>query len=70
MQTILKYNNVITCVNIIAIVECLKASSRINYVYMALSQNKFTLPNLHIAIDLSKHKKILYSLCKGKKSMS
>ena len=70
MQTVLKYNNVITCVNIIAIVENLKASSRINYVYMASSQNKFTLPNLPITMNLSKYKKILYSLCKGKKSTS
>ena len=70
MQTVLKYNNVITCVNIIAIVENLKASSRINYVCMASSQNKFTLPNLPITMNLSKYKKILYSLCKGKKSTS
>ena len=61
MQTVLKYDNVIACTNVMAIVENLRTSSRINYVYMASSQSKFTLPNLPIAV------KILCSLCKSKK---
>jgi len=39
----------------------------INYVYMALSQNKFVQPNSSIAVNLSKCKKALYFLCKSKK---
>ena len=35
---------------------------------MALNLNKFVLSNLLIAVNLSKCEKILYFLCKGKKS--
>ena len=42
-------------------------SSRINYVCIALSQSKFILPNLFIAINFSKCKKVLCFLCKGEK---
>jgi len=42
--------------------------SRVNYAYMASSQNGFVLPDLPIAINLSKYKKALYSFCKGKKA--
>jgi len=34
---------------------------------MASSQNRFILPNLSIAVNLSKCEKALCSLCKGKK---
>ena len=43
-------------------------SSRVNYAYMASSQNRFVLPNSLIIMNLSKCKKILYFLCKGKKA--
>ena len=35
---------------------------------MALSQNKFVLPDLPIAVNLSKYKKTLCFLCKDKKA--
>jgi len=35
---------------------------------MALSQNRFVLPDLPITINLSKYEKTLCSLCKGKKA--
>ena len=40
---------------------------KINYICMASSQNRFILPNLPIAVNLSKCKKALCSLCKSKK---
>jgi len=42
--------------------------SRVNYIYMAFNQNKFVLPNLTITVNLSKCKKALCFLCKGKKA--
>jgi len=42
--------------------------SRVNYTYMAFNQNKFVLPNLTITVNLSKCKKALCFLCKGKKA--
>ncbi len=41
--------------------------SRVNYVYMASSQNGFVLSDLPIAVNLSKCEKALWSLCKSKK---
>jgi len=43
-------------------------SKKINYVYMALSQNKFVLLNLSIAVNLSKCEKTLCSPYKNKKA--
>jgi len=42
--------------------------SRVNYAYIASSQNRFVLPDLSIAMNLSKYERGLYSLCKGKKT--
>ena len=42
-------------------------SKKINYACIALSQNKFILPNLSIAMNLSKYKKVLCFLYKSKK---
>ena len=42
--------------------------SRVNYVYMASSQNGFVLSDLPIAVNLSKCEKALWSLCKSKKA--
>jgi len=42
--------------------------SQVNYVYMASSQNKFLLPDLPIAINFSKCKKVLCFLYKSKKA--
>ena len=41
--------------------------NKVNYVYMASSQNKFVLPDSSIVVNLSKYKKALCSLYKGKK---
>ena len=40
----------------------------INYIYIALSQKIFVLPNLLITVNLSKCEKALYFLCKSKKA--
>ena len=40
---------------------------KINYIYIALNQNKFVLSNLSIAVNLSKYKKISCFLYKSKK---
>ena len=42
-------------------------SSRVNYICMASSQSKFVLPGLLTTLNLSKYKKALYFLYKGKK---
>ena len=42
--------------------------SRVNYAYIALSQNEFVLLDSPITINLSKCEKALYFLCKGKKT--
>ena len=43
-------------------------SKKINYVFMALSQNKFVLSNLPIVVNFSKYEKTLCFLYKGKKA--
>jgi len=67
MQTILKYDNVIPCANIMVVIEDFVVSKEINYICMASSQNRFVLPNLPITVNLSKCEKTLCFLCKGKK---
>ena len=67
MQTILKYNNTISCANTMVTIENFVVSKEINYVCMASSQNRFVLPNLSITVNLSKYEKILRFLYKGKK---
>ena len=67
VQTVLKYNYIISCTNTIAAMKDFVAMKKINYACMALNQNRFILPNLPIAVNLSKYKKALCSLCKGKK---
>jgi len=42
--------------------------SRPNYGNIASNQSKFVLPNLLITVNLSKHEKALYLLCKDKKA--
>jgi len=68
MQTILKYDNIILCTNIIAKMKDFIALKEINYTCIASSQNKFVLSNSPIAVNLSKYRKILYSLYKSKKT--
>jgi len=68
MQAILKYDNAISCTNIMAVIEDFVVSKEINYVCMASSQNRFVLPNLSIVINLSKCEKALCFLCKDKKA--
>ena len=67
MQTVLKYDNKISCANMIAIIEDFVVLKEINYVYIVLSQNRFVLPNSSIAVNLSKYEKTLCFLYKGKK---
>jgi len=50
-----------------AAMEDFVAMKKINYAYMASSKNRFILPNLSIAVNLSKCEKVLCSLYKGKK---
>jgi len=50
-----------------AAIEDFVALKIINYACMASSQNRFILPNLPIAVNLSKCEKTLCSLCKSKK---
>jgi len=47
-----------------AVMEDFVVLKKINYIYMASSQNKFVLPDLPIAVNLSKCEKVLYSLYK------
>jgi len=42
--------------------------SRVNYIYIASSQNRFVLSNLSIAVNFSKCEKTLCFLYKGKKT--
>jgi len=67
MQTVLKYNNIILCTNTIAVIENFIALKKINYIYMASSQNRFVLLDSSIAVNLFKCEKALYFLHKGKK---
>ena len=39
--------------------------SRVNYTCMTLSQGKFVLPNLPIAMNLSKYEKVLQLISHG-----
>ena len=66
VQTVLKYNYIISCTNTIAAMKDFVAMKKINYACMALSQNRFILPNLPIAVNLSKYKKALWSLYNDK----
>jgi len=68
MQTILKYDNIIPYTNIMAAIKDFVALKEINYTCMASSQNRFVLPDLFIAMNLSKCENALYSLYKGKKA--
>ena len=52
MQNILKCDNIIIYANVIAVMEDLIVLRRINYVCIALSLNKFVLPDLFIAVNL------------------
>ena len=67
MQTVFKCNNVILCTNIIAVIEKFVVLNKINYVCIASSQNRFVLPDLSIAINLSKCEKILCFYVRVKK---
>ena len=51
----------------IATIEDFVVSKKINYAYIALSQNKFVLLDLPIAMNLSKCEKTLCFLYKDKK---
>ena len=55
------------CINIVTVIEKFIVSSKVNHECMTSSQSKFVLPNLLIAVNLSKYEKILYLLCKSKK---
>ena len=57
------------CTNVGTVIEDLIGSSRVNYVYMASSQNGFLLPDSSIAVNLSKCEKTLCSLYKMKKHL-
>jgi len=61
-QSIQPYTNVGT------VIEDLIGSSRVNYIYIASSQNGFLLLDLSIAVNLSKCEKTLCSLYKGEKA--
>ena len=67
MQIVLKYDNVILYANIMAVVEDFVVSKKINYTCIASSQNRFVLSNSFTTVNLSKYKKVLCFLCKGKK---
>ena len=53
-----------------AVMEYFVALKEINYSCIASSQNIFALPDLSIAVNLSKYEKALCSLCKGKRNTS
>jgi len=67
MQTVFKCNNAISYTNIIAVIEDFVVLNKINYVCIASSQNRFVLPNLPIAMDLSKYEKVLCFYVRVKK---
>ena len=69
MQNFLRCDNTIIYINMIAIMEDFIVSKEINYVYMALSQSKFVLLDLFIAVNISKCEKTLCFLCKNKKNI-
>ena len=51
-----------------AAIEDFVVSKEINYACIALSQNKFILPDSPIAMNFSKYEKALCFLCKDKKA--
>ena len=53
----LKYDNIISCINIMVIIEEFVISKEINNRCIALSQKKIVLANLSIVVDFSKYKK-------------
>ena len=59
IQTALKFENATTYTNVITAMENFIVSKKINYVYMTSSQSRFVLPNLSIAVNLSKYEKAL-----------
>jgi len=61
MQTVLKYDNAIFYTNMMATMEDFVVSKKINYAYIAPSQNKSVLLDLFIVMNLSKWKKASYS---------
>ena len=68
MQTVLKCDNTILYTNRIATIKDFVVSKKINYVCIALSQNKFILPDSLIAVNFSKCEKALCFLYKDKKA--
>ena len=56
------------CINITIVMKDSIGSSKVNYICIALSQNRFVLSNLLITMILSKYEKALCSLYKGKKT--
>jgi len=58
-----------SCTNVAIVIEDSIRSSRVNYACMASSQNRFVLPDSPITVNLSKYKKALCSLYKGKKAL-
>ena len=68
MQTVLKCDNTILYTNRMAIIGDFVVSKEINYACIALSQNKFILPDLPITVNFSKYEKALCFLCKDKKA--
>ena len=59
VQTVLKYDYIISCTNTMAAIEDFVAMKKINYTCMASSQNRFILPNLPIVLNVKRH----YGLC-------
>ena len=68
MQTALKCGNATTCTNVITVIEDFVVSKKINYIYIASSQSRFVLPDLPIAVNLSKYEKGLCFLYQGRKA--
>ena len=54
------------CTNVGILMEDFIGSSRVNYICMTSSQNRFVLSDSFIAVNLSKCEKTLCSLCKSK----
>ena len=67
MQTVLKCDNAISYANVMAVIENFVVLNKINYVYMALSQKRFVLLDLHIVVNLSRCEKTPCFLCRSKK---
>jgi len=55
IQTVSKYGNAIIYANVMVTIEDFVISKKINYAYIALSQNKFVLPNLPITVNVKRH---------------